>query len=267
MRVLFQRPVEQGLDADGDLLRLLAEARDDGIPEPRVLAREDLVGVVGRAMDLGHEVVREHEPHDLPDRIGPDHPEDLQAARDLDRDRRLAHAGRASDEHEDGAPLLLRVPEHSVAVRGFGTVRTLARLAAEIPQLHAIDLLAPLPQQPRLQLARDVERVARVQTGAQERGHQDPLGEGAAPARPDHDDGGLAERMVERIELVAVREQLVDQLGEIAGPHAAAVGDAVTDRRCRVESDVEGHTTRHERLDEYAAHEWPRPFGTDHDEG
>ena len=73
------------------------------------------VGLERRRVERGHQLGREHRPHDLADRVGGDHPDDAQARGQLRRDRRLADAGGAADQdHERHVQLLDLAPPHEV---------------------------------------------------------------------------------------------------------------------------------------------------------
>ena len=86
-----------------------------GSAEPRRRLAERRVGLERRRVERGHQLGREHRPHDLADRVRGDEPDDAQSRGELRRDRRLADAGGAADQdHERHVELLDLAPPQEV---------------------------------------------------------------------------------------------------------------------------------------------------------
>ena len=86
-----------------DVVGLAQEARDRRRDRRRGSVRQRARDVEGRVVDGRHEVVREECPHDLAHLVGRDHARDAEPARELRRDRRLADAGDAAEQHHAAA--------------------------------------------------------------------------------------------------------------------------------------------------------------------
>ena len=97
---LLERPLDRGLDADEHVPRLVEEAASSG-SRLRVRVGERAAGLEARVVDRGMNSSREERAHRLADEVGRGDARDPEAVRDLGRDRRLARAGRAADEHDD----------------------------------------------------------------------------------------------------------------------------------------------------------------------
>ena len=95
---LGQRTTDRSIDADADMPRLLDEPGDGRVALH--LADHRLAGREARAMDRRHELLGEERAHRLADEVGRRHAGDAQPVRNLGRDRRLAGAGRAADQHD-----------------------------------------------------------------------------------------------------------------------------------------------------------------------
>ena len=259
---------KQRVHANRDLLRLLAEADDDRLADRRRRARQRQVGVEGRAVDLGHQVGREHQTHDLADRVGADHARDLEPARDLDRDRRLARAGGAAEQHQARLAVVARGAPDPVAAR---RARRRACARASRPPGRAARCgrsragpgaaVAPRSRAPR----RARRRARAPRPSATPPGCPSRTGCPSRSPRPRAAARCAVTRRT-RVEVVAIVEQLVDEPRELADEHLPRGGDAVADRRRGLQRDIEGHAARDQRLHEDPAHEGPRPVRTDDDQ-
>ncbi len=107
--VLCRRTLERGLDADDDVPRLVEEAENRGIARLLLLgARQGKARFEARVVNRRHELLGEEGPHRLADEVRRRDARDAEPVRGLGRDRRLARAGRTSDEQEQGLLELLQ---------------------------------------------------------------------------------------------------------------------------------------------------------------
>ena len=187
---LVQGAVDRGLDSDEHAPRLLQEP---GLHGPFGTA-----GLEARDVHRRHLRPREVRADGLADEVGRGDARDPQPVRGFGRDRRLARAGRASDEQHDrhvegaqrGEP---PHPEHDLAALGLAQ------------QLDG-DLLEPVELDGAASHADEVELEARRQLVG--RVHRDAGGEQRAGHHPlrVREPGGLAER--ERVTIVRLHQAL-----------------------------------------------------------
>src|SRR5215210_1397927 len=113
VRPLLQPPVDDGLDADGDLGGLLPEPVENHLVfldgHPQVLA----LYLVGALMEQGEQVGAYGTPQDLPDRVRTDHALDVEAPGHVGGERARPHPRRPADQDHDG---LGRLPEDAPLV-------------------------------------------------------------------------------------------------------------------------------------------------------
>ena len=92
-------------------------------------------GVVGGAVDRRHELRREHQAHDLADRVGREHARDAEPVRHLERERGLADARGAAEQQDHRALRLLVAAPDQVALGRLGADAPRERLEGEVAQL------------------------------------------------------------------------------------------------------------------------------------
>ena len=113
---------------------------DDRVLAPRSRPGTHLPGVVGRGVDRRRELGREHDAHDLADRVRRGHARRCRAGGDLLRERRLAHAGRAREQQDHRALGLLERAPDPVAAGHALAHRAHERLGHERAERVAVHL-------------------------------------------------------------------------------------------------------------------------------
>ncbi len=131
---LEHRTVDQRLDPCRHDSSLLAESDDDGVGTVRYRDSETSPRVERTFVDRGHEVLGKDTTHDLANGIRRHDARDTEPVSDLGGDRRLAHAGRPADEHDERVVELGELVEADVAAErtprppsGRGTPRQAAQ--------------------------------------------------------------------------------------------------------------------------------------------
>ena len=179
---------------------------------------------------------------------------DAEPVRDLLREGRLAHAGRAREEQDHRALGLLDRAPGPVAAGHALAHRAQQGLGHERAEPVAVHFEGAPAQQLGFELARDLERLVRGDRRGEQRLGEHALREGRAVPGLDHVDGP---RQLERQVLEpAVRAELGrEQVRQLLAPHQGPASDRVADAIRGAEGVVEAHAAGHQRVDHDPAHE------------